>query len=291
MTRNEYRRRENAVLAAFRDQDVDKAFENIKQIVEYNAENIVCRFRPPKEREIDMLERQKIFLVRPRVYEDSGDCEMLYNIRELYRYFMLEVKPEKYKYARGFINAELDEKIKTGLEANPRFQEMRETVRNKALVACLSENYDDYMWEKYAYNGEGICLVYDLLDVMTSKPEEMRLYPVRYVEDRKSSEDIWFGVEEYGDAPDGYKKEELKYLLSCFTKDKIPYSREAEWRLLCEEECASPTDIGREYDFRVKPSIIIMGDSISNNPGFESRVRKYAADNNILLKLASELRK
>ena len=55
MTRNEYRRRENAVLAAFRDQDVDKAFENIKQIVEYNAENIVCRFRPPKEREIDMF--------------------------------------------------------------------------------------------------------------------------------------------------------------------------------------------------------------------------------------------
>ena len=34
MTRNEYRRRENAVLAAFRDQDADKAFENIRMHIE-----------------------------------------------------------------------------------------------------------------------------------------------------------------------------------------------------------------------------------------------------------------
>lgn len=110
---------------------------------------------------------------------------------------MLEVKPEKYKHAIELMDEDLDEKIKNGVEANPKFQEFRDKIRNSVLVACMSENYDKYMWNNYAYNGEGICLVYDLLEVMTKKPDGLKLYPVRYVEDRKSTEDIWFGVEEY----------------------------------------------------------------------------------------------
>lgn len=289
MTRNEYRRRENAVLAAFKERDADKAFENIKEIIEYNANNIVCRFRPAKEREIDLLIRKKIYLCRPYVYEDNGDCEMLFNIRDLYRYFMLEVKPEKYRHVRGIINGDFDEKIKSGLESNPKFNKMREQIRNKALVACLSENYDDYMWEKYAHGGEGICLVYNLLDIIINIPEGMRLYPVRYVDDRKEIEDIRFGVDEYGNDPNGYINEEFKYLLSCFTKDKIPFSKEAEWRLLCEEDDVMPGEKGKEYDFPINPCIVIMGKNISKNPDFEYKLRQYANENSILLKSAADI--
>ena len=51
---------------------------------------MLFRFRPPKGYEIDTLEAEQIFLCKPSVYEDSGDCEILFDLRDLCEYFMLE---------------------------------------------------------------------------------------------------------------------------------------------------------------------------------------------------------
>lgn len=290
MTKKELKRRESAVLAAFKECNPQKAFEYIEKIIKYNSENTVCRFRPPLEREIDLLEKKKIFMVRPRVYEDKGDCEILYNIRDLYRHFMINIKSEKYSDVRNLIDEELDEKVRIGLEKNPRFQELKECVRNRALVACFSENYDEYMWREYANNGEGICLVYDLLDIILNIPHDMKLYPVRYVDDRRACKDIWIGVEEFGEESDSFIGGELKYLLSCFTKEKEPYDREAEWRLLYVEDRMDHENDGKEFCFPIIPSLIILGENITNNAHFEARVRKFAMDNSIELVYAADLR-
>lgn len=63
MTRKEYERRENAVRYAFVDKNQDKAFDFILQIMDINANDIVFRFRPPREYEIDTLREKRFFFV------------------------------------------------------------------------------------------------------------------------------------------------------------------------------------------------------------------------------------
>ena len=55
--------------------------------------------------------------------------------------------------------------------------------RNKVGVCALTENYDDeYMWEKYALDGKGYCVEYDL----TNYEYKQEVVPVIYDDDRKT---------------------------------------------------------------------------------------------------------
>lgn len=92
MTRGELRRREQAVIAGFVEREGDKAFRYVKEIIDINAnDGVLFRFRPPKQYEIDTLESKKIFLCRPSIYEDSGDCEILFDIEDFWAKFLINV--------------------------------------------------------------------------------------------------------------------------------------------------------------------------------------------------------
>lgn len=98
MTKGELVRREYAVIAGFIERDGDKAYKYIQELIDYNAnEGVLFRFRPPLEREIDILESKEIYLCKPSCYDedDPSDCEILFDIYDLSRYLMLDVKPEK----------------------------------------------------------------------------------------------------------------------------------------------------------------------------------------------------
>ena len=75
------------------------------------------------------------------------------------------------------------------------------------------------MWDEYAKNSEGICLVYNLREIFINLPKNLKFYPVRYVDDRKNQYDIKFTSHEYNNGDDP-EPEHLKFLLSCLTKDK-----------------------------------------------------------------------
>ena len=285
MTKKELERREKAACYAFKDGNFDKAFEYILQLIDINSKNIVFRFRRPELYEIETLNEKKIFLCRPFLYEDNGDCKILFNNTELYRYLMLEMKADKYEKVKGIISPEFDKIMEKAIDENPKMIELKEKIRNEALIACMTENYSDYMWKNYAKNFEGICLIYNLREVILSFKEEFgyRIFPVRYVDDREKQEDIRFGVNEYGKSDDCYENETKKYILSCLTKDKIPYSKEAEWRIFSEYEELPKDAKGKKFDFVVKPKGIIMGKNISINPEFEESVNKYSKSEGVKL--------
>ncbi len=279
MTKGELKRREQAVIAGFVERDLDNAIEAIDKILKYNIKDeYVYRFRGPKDREIDILEKNKIFLCKPSVYPDTSDCEILLNLKDLAEH----VLKAKYKDIALLLNKDsLSESVASIVQEKEELKKFIERIRDQALVTCFSEAFNDTMWKKYAHNYEGICIRYNIKDIMMSHSKELRFFPVRYVNDRKHQKDILFDSKDYFDEnPDN---ERQKYLLSCFTKE-YDYQKEREWRLFGDNKSPSSLkDKGKEFDFDIKPVTIFMGKRISENPTFESKVKEYASKHKIEL--------
>lgn len=164
LTRGELRGQEQAVIAGFVERDGDKAFRYVTEIIDINAnDGVLFRFRPPKAYEIDILESKTIFLCRPSIYEDSGNCEILFDIEG--RYFMVEMKPDKYRKIGNLINKDFYDAVMDVIEIRPEFIELKKKIRDQALISCFSEQYSGKMWNEYANDSEGICLVYNLREI------------------------------------------------------------------------------------------------------------------------------
>lgn len=274
MTRNELEIREKAVLSAYRDNNIEMGVDYVMRLYERNKRKKLYRFRPPKQREIEAIRKSQIYLCRPRLYEDSGDCEWIDDIEALAKYDVTVRNSQKYRYVKKQITPEKYKEIVDNLKQNPRYIEMKEKVRNMCLVSCITDKMNDYMWEQYTSNSEGICLEYEFEDVLKAIADlNIRFFPVRYVEDRSKTKDIQFGPDEYADdAPDELM--ERKYILSCMTKSKIPYAKESEWRVLCEDMDDSIKK-GKLFDF-AKPGKIYLGKNIFKNDVFETGIVEAA---------------
>ena len=289
MTRGELRRREQAVVTGFVERDGDKAFRYVTEIIDIHAnDGVLFRFRPPKTYEIDTLESKRIFLCRPSIYADNGDCEILFDIEDLCRYFMVEMKPNKYKKIASLVNKDFYDSVMEAIEIRPEFIELKKKIRDQALVSCFSEQYSEKMWDEYAKNSEGICLVYNLREIFINLPKNLKFYPVRYVDDRKNQYDIKFTSHEYNNGDDS-EPEHLKFLLSCLTKDKVPYSSEAEWRLFYDNASLKDNEKGQCFDFTIKPKAVIMGRNIDRDIDFRKRVEEDASNNCIKILRAQDI--
>ena len=64
-------------------------------------------------------------------------------------------------------------------------------------------------------------------------------------------------------------------MISCMTKNKIPYSRESEWRILSND--VDEFIKNGKLDSFIKPSRIFLGKNIFTNLGFKNEIEKVAA--------------
>ena len=126
MTKGELVRREYAVIAGFIERDGDKAYKYIQELIDYNTYKGAI-FRPPLEREIDILESKEIYLCKPSCYDedDPSDCEILFDIYDLCRYLMLDVKPEKYAKFKNSLTKEFYDDVIEKVQNKPAYIELR----------------------------------------------------------------------------------------------------------------------------------------------------------------------
>jgi len=276
MTRNELVIREKAVLSAYRDNDVNTGVDYVMKLYERNRQKKLYRFRPPKQHEIDAIRKSQIYVCRPRLCEDSGDGEWIDDIEEIAKYDVNVRNVQKYWRFKNRLTPEKYREIAESVKQKPRYIMMKEKARNMCLISCITDKMNDYMWEQYTCNSEGICLEYEFEDVLKAIADlNIRFFPVRYVEDRTKTKDIQFGATEYAeDASDELMAR--KYILSCMTKNKVPYANESEWRVLCENMDDS-IEKGKLFDF-VKPSKIYLGKNISKNEVFEKEILVVAKE-------------
>ncbi len=69
-------------------------------------------------------------------------------------------------------------------------------------------------------------------------------------------------------------------MLSCLTKDKVPYAQEYEWRLICDHIKLGGEKTGTLFNF-ILPSKIILGNNISNNLDFANAIIECAKNKGI----------
>lgn len=249
----------------------------IIKIISEKEINHFYRYRPDKDYEVDTLENKQIYLCKPIAYEDDEDCQIKIDEEDIIRHY-LEHSGNGYK-----ANNKLIDEVKRKIRNHPKWSKLMDSMRNDCLVACFTENYDnDYMWTKYANNSMGICVEYDIFELLNFIKEKKWVYmPIRYIKDRNKQKDIYFTSKEFNLDRDTVDEAILKYKLSCMTKNINPYYSEREWRLLeeCPEILKKSTDTGMLYDF-IKPKKIIMGKNIKENESFYKKVCEYKENNN-----------
>lgn len=275
MTRKELEIRACAVESAYSDNDIDKAAKYVMKLYKRNAEKKLYRFRPPKMREVDAIKNSQIYLCRPCMYEDNGDCEWIDDIEALVEYYR-KINPGKYAPFKQQFTKEKYSEIAESLRNNLKYIRIQNRIRNMCLISCITDKMNDYMWENYALKSQGICLEYNFEEVLLAIDKlKIRFFPIRYVDNRKQLKDIQFGPIEYEMDP----SDELmarKYILSCMTKERVPYAEESEWRVLCENIDES-IEKGQLYDF-IKPSKIYLGKNINKGNEFKTAIENVAKE-------------
>ncbi len=280
MTRKELNLRETAVVYAYLKNNISTALDCIMELRDRNTDKKLYRFRPPKMYEIDAIQKEKIYLCRPSQYTDSDDCKIEYDIPDLYEYYLRNIKYPKHKNDLCFIDDHAMKQLIKKIEANSDFQQVSERMRNECLVACISGTFNTYMWEHYAQNNEGICLEYDMDNIITNTKFPLRFLPIRYVESRQKTDDIKFNSLDFNNTDAAYKNAAKKYMASCLTKNKIPYAQEHEWRLIYDHCSLDNGKEGLLFDF-ILPSKIILGKNIFNNPNFANSIIECAKNKGI----------
>ena len=170
--------RHMAIFSAYAENDREKATDYVMKIIEEKNLNNFYRYRPDKNYEIDKIENKQIYLCKPMVYEDKGDCQVKFDEKDIIMHY-LEHRPDIN------ITDELITRIKNEMKDNSKWVKLMDTMRNDCLVACCTEKYDnDYMWDNYANNSKGICIEYDLIELLDSVRKNNWSYmPIRYVKD------------------------------------------------------------------------------------------------------------
>lgn len=262
VTQEEMSIRASAVEYAFRDNNIKAAVDVLMRMAQNNP--ILFKFYRPKEHSIRALKESKIFMCRPSSYDDIGDNEYLPDVKSIFKLYVEEKRKSSIPFS--LLSNNFYDEIVGKIEKNPKFICHKESVRDDFLTACITENFNEKMWNEYAQNGEGFCVAYKTEQLIAESGKfGCFFYPVRYVSGRKSCKDIIFSADEYGDSEQFYNSYVKKAYLSCLTKE-ISYSSERKWRVICHN--SGVLGKGKQIPF-VKPFVIIAGDNIGNNPDIE----------------------
>lgn len=277
MTRKELELREKANIERYVNHNRDACTDSIMELY-YRIPDVggifksLYRYRPLNSYELESLKNGTIFMRWPSSYEDGEDCTPVFDFGEISKYIIEKKYP-------GFDSSELYERFVNieDIKNNPKFAQKVNDMRNMWLIACFTERYDNQkMWMKYAQNENGICLVYNMKDILDTVKQNnmMSIMPVRYVENRSDCTDIMLN---HIDLIDNRDETESKYFLTCTTKDKLKFSFEEEWRLIYEKENTDANMIGESVPF-INPDIILCGSAIDKKSREYKELLKIADD-------------
>lgn len=264
MTRKQLELREKANICRYVYQNSCTCLEYIMQL--YNripdiggAYKSLFRYRSLNNYELDGLENETIFMRWPSTYSDNEDCKPVIDYEEVSKYIL------KKKYS-GWNADKIYEKleIRKEIDRNPKVTSKINEMRNMQMITCFTERYNnDRMWEQYANHNEGICLVYNMKDILdiVKQNELFDFMPIRYVAKRDSCKDMQLN---HDDLLGDNEKDYLKYALSCNTKDRLKYSFEEEWRLIYDLEKKDEAESGLNIPF-VNPKVILLGGKVNTN--------------------------
>lgn len=290
MTRKQRELRERANLELYMQNNLDACLDAIMGLYDRIPNTggdfkPLFRYRKLNGDELESLDHETIFMRWPSSYEDKSDCKPVVDYKEIATY----IGDHKYHISD-------DEKLTSGMdiksiENNPEVLKRLDKIRNMWMISCFTEKKDNKcMWSEYADYHSGICLEYDFKKVLDKVKEaggEMRIMPVRYIEDRDCCSDMALNHKDLLNMNDDAATE-AKYKLACMTKEKLLYSFEEEWRLIYdrekkiedEQEQEQKQKTGDSIPF-INPKRIICGKAVDQNSAEYKKLIEIAEDKGI----------
>ena len=259
MTKKQFELREKANKAKYMDVDTEACVDAImalcSRIEIVDGMQKLYRYRRLDKYELDGLENETIFMRWPSTYEDCGDCTPVLDLKEITDFIVRKNYPQFNPdiLKRRLIN--YDE-----IKHNERFKKKIEDMRDTSLISCFTERCDnEKMWHQYADKNKGICIIYDLLEILSFIKEHntaMEFMPIWYVEDREACAEIMLNhIDLLEDRYESLRKAQM----TCMTKDKLKFSFEEEWRLIYyKKKTEMSTGKGEVIPF-IKPWCILCG--------------------------------
>lgn len=284
MTRKQIELRERANLELYMQNNLDACLDAIMELYDLipstgGGFKPLFRYRKLIGDELKSLTQETIFMRWPSSYTDTSDCKPVADYKEIATYIV------EHKYpildAAKFVGV-MDIK---DIEKNPEVLKRLDKIRNMWMISCFTGKKDNKrMWSEYADQCKGICLEYDFKKVLDKVKEtngEMKIMPVRYIEDRDSCSDMALNHKDLLNMNDEGATE-AKYKLACMTKEKLLYSFEEEWRLIYDREKKIEDEQidGDSIPF-VNPKRIICGKAVDQNSGEYKELIEIAEDKGI----------
>lgn len=263
MTRNKLLLREKANIEKYINNNIEASVDAIMELYNRipNKSDVyksLYRYRRLDSYELEALQNGTIFMRWPSSYEDDEDCTPVFDYEEITRFIIKE------KHPRSAAQELIERNVNFhDLESNPKIKKKISDIRNMWMISCFTERDNNIkMWQQYADNCKGICLVYSFKDILDNvkNTESMIIMPVRYIDNRSECPDLKL---DHHDLLENLNVTDSKYLLSCTTKERVNYSFEEEWRLILErnKEEGDGDTIGISVQF-IDPLIVICGSNI-----------------------------
>lgn len=267
--------KERYLLDVFASANNEQLISRGIQLKNERMPQMLYKYRPASERNIDALFNGVVYSVTPQLCNDLNECPLSFDKIEIERNMLLKIVPKlsneditmlcnisksnsiseivrslsAYQDSEGeMLPDELSKEIRQKhLENREMIDQMIDsfysTVKNSYNIYCLSENYcDDLMWAHYADNHAGYCLGYKVKD-FSSAIIDVTL-PVIYTDKYVIIKDL--------DLVDGVTS------MYALTLKKKCWEYECEWRIFY------PLNSPFHPESMPLPSVIYLGNRITD---------------------------
>nr|WP_315022150.1 DUF2971 domain-containing protein [uncultured Aminipila sp.] len=235
-------------------------------------EKYLYRYRTLTDYELKALHEKRIWL---QTFNKQNDCE-----EGLTSFITKDIV----KKSKSINLKNLYSKAKDNHIAKKSIKNLEEQVENKLIeirknygLICFSTLCDNqYMWEKYADIGKGICIVYSKEEMVR---QEFHVCPVIYQKEKSNVMDYFDFVDIHNTIVINENKRSIPMIY--ITKNDRKWGKEEEWRHI---EVIPHKQDGKYCDTIIKPEAIYIGYNI--DPVNREKIVQYCKQEEINCRLS-----
>ena len=210
---------------------------------------------------IATFENKQVYLSSPLYFNDPYDCQLnmtLVNSMDDFLKLGMNRKERRIVKMKSKIRKEIE---KETVDLQEEISKDWNNFRSKMLICCFTESWDNFlMWSHYASTYNGICVEYDVQELLQCKKMPM---PVLYTDKLIATKDYLTKQDFYKAEPEVMYKAGIYAVLS----KHLSWSYENEWRLIeiedfimdgkvCELPKPSAIYFGQNLDREIKERLI-----------------------------------
>lgn len=230
------------------------------------APQYLYKYYSGDSRSLDSFKNCKLWFSAPCNYNDVFDCDLSVDERAIMDFIINSLSDKQGIRVGNQMWHEINKKSRQSIN---KLKQALATIKSTIGIACFSETDDSLlMWSHYAKNHTGICVEYDLIDIVDKL--KFTPVPVLYSEDRVVINSI---------NPESLNDDVFVSFINCVVTKSIDWCYENEWRIIRDQNACGDrwdsTQNGALLDM-IRPHSLILGCMANND--LEEQAKTYCKD-------------